>query len=691
MPFKSTILSGQNMPTQFLLSFKALSIIVSAIILLALIHPASAFCASIAGTATYNGNGLKDVDLKISSMDLSVEVSTDNNGSYIFSNLPDGNYTITARKSPYAFSPLDVTISGGASQMNTNFFAAYQGCPVASLSGSAVSISAPSGLFTTTFMVSLSTSIFGAEIRYTLSDYTTDNSTANTQNPSSSSNLYSTALSISKTTRLTAAAFVNGHMQGYPSSAVYIQMDPSFPGMTNRLPVIILDSFGMTSISNGASYRNVAYLSFDVADATNGTTFSPTSLPTPSSASLMVAHNRGNSSALAQFLKRSYRLELRDETGEDRACPMLGMPEDSDWDILAIMPDKTLIHNNFAYNLSRDMGMASMRVKNVEVYVITGTTGLSSTAQYQGVYQIVESIKDTKNRLNLQQLHASAPEDLVTPNITGGYIFKFEWMTTTAPGIVNTGSWSYLYGVDPNDWPGMDVVATANPAYLTHPQYLWLKNYLIGFNATMTTVNSNNDYLNYIDERSFIDHIILDEFLRNADAYTKSQYFYKERDKSGEPGKIFSAPLWDYELTIGAGFTSNGVDSTLPTGNFQYNAMSNRFGPSSTANWFPFLFNILANKNSDFSKHFRSRWNELRQPGAPLSDAAMDARIDGLIVGLAPAASSNFTRWPILGTKTIPATGFFNTYVSTTWEEQIQYMRSWLKTRAAWLDEQWVP
>jgi hypothetical protein len=608
-------------------------------------------------------------------------VTTDKYGSYIFFDLPNGNYKISPRKSPYAFSESAVTISGA--NLNKKFTATYGGCSCEALTESSVSISVPSGTFTDTFDVTLATPIAGTQIFYT----------TNGQNPTVSSNLYSGAISIASTTRLISAAFVGETMRGYPSTAIYMKIDSAFLATTHDLPVILLDSYGSGALptADPMPYVDVAYLAFNLTNNSGTTvTLSPTAPATPSVASLAAFHIHGNSSAM--FDKKSYRLELRHETGEDRDCPLFGMPEDSDWALIGPFPDKTLIHNNFVYELSRDMGMPEPRIKLVEVYLNPNGYGLVNS-HYQGVYQLVETIKDSKNRLNLKQLHADALEDLVSPKITGGYIFRFEWNNNAPPGILcpagASNCWNYLDVVDPNDWPDKDLLPTQNPAYLTHPQYLYLQNHLKLFNDAMNSASATDPatgYPAYMDEQSFIDTIIINELTRNFDGMVRSQYFYKQRDKAGEIAKIFAGPVWDFDLIAGVGYTFNGIDSTLPGDNFQNTANANRI--SQTANWFPKLINLIADRNSDFSKHFRTRWNALRQSGGLLSNSAMDARIDALTAGLENAATRNFTKWKILNTSPV---WLFNSPKTLNWRSQIPLMKNWLHDRAAWLDMQWPP
>jgi len=543
-----------------------------------------------------------------------------------------------------------------------------------------VTFSAPSGTFQGTLEVSLTTTIGNAELRYT-----TDGTA-----PTSSSNLYESPISLTSTTRLRAQAFVQGGPSGLPATALYVAR--GIEG-THDLPVIILDSYGSGKLPTAEAQRqfvDVAYLAFEPS----GGTVSITSPPTR--ASLAAFHVRGNSSAM--FEKVPYRLEIRDEAGEDRDCPTLGMPAESDWALVSTHADKTLVHNNFIYELGRDMGMQAPRVKLAEVYVNLDTSPLAAD-DYQGVYQVVETIKNQKDRLNLKQLNETK---LDSAQITGGYIFKFEWMITAENPLPcpegTPDGWSYLELVDPLP------VATQ--------QQDWLINHLVAFNRAMHGTNiadATSGYPAYIETRSFVDTIILNELGRNMDGLVRSQYFHKDRDK-----KINAGPLWDFDLIAGVGLNPGGmmagtlantaIEGWQYEGNLSRMATTNStkmdagtspdagakrdggfFPPpgggtqGGTTDWFLVLLS-----DPTFKSQLVARWKELR--GSLLADSAIDSRIDGLTQGLSAAAERNFQRWPILTQLQVRP---FDTPTADTWAGQIAFMKDWLKKRAAWLDGQW--
>jgi hypothetical protein len=528
------------------------------------------------------------------------------------------------------------------------------GCPL-SPSG-AVTFSAPSGTFEGSVSVELSSSDATAEIRYT---------TDHTQ-PTTSSTLYAgTALTFTQSTELRVQAFVQGAALGAPATAVYVARAFDAP---HDLPVMILDSYGteLPGQNTGGSgpgfpgqggtpnrdYIDAAAMTFDPAGAMTSFAAAP-SLATPAG-----FHIRGQSSA--SYDKKPYRLELRDATSSDRNCVLLGMPSESDWVLHAPYPDKALLRNAFVYSLGPAMGMQAPRAKFVELYLNTAARPLES-GDYQGVYLLVETIKNQKDRLNLQQLETT---DTMLPAISGGYIFKFEWqvMDIEQELACPTGDhcWDFLEVVDPKPW--------------VQQQQDYLAGYLrqlVDALHSATPADPATGYPAFLDTASFVNQVILNELTRNLDAYTRSQYFYKDRDT-----KVFTGPLWDFDLIAGVGTRGNYENLSLDA--FQYDSNAMRF--ETTADWFPLLLADPA-----FRAALVARWQELRL--SALSDAEIGSRIDGLAAGLSAAAVRNFSKWPILTTERI---GFFDTPVVDTWEAQVAAMKEWLLGRAAWLDTQWI-
>jgi hypothetical protein len=282
-----------------------------------------------------------------------------------------------------------------------------------------------------------------------------------------------------------------------------------------------------------------------------------------------------------------------------------------------------------------------------------------ASGDYAGVYLLVETIKNNKQRLDLEQLK---PKDITLPALSGGYIFKFELYAAEPPTLTCTGA-------VPTCWKDLEVI---DPEPLLPAQQTWLTQYIQSFHDALngpSYMDPAAGYAAYVNPATFVDQIIIHELGRNMDAYVRSQYFHKDRD-----AKISAGPLWDYDLTFDVGglFDNRNIEG------WQHEQSAVRDEVNNT--WFQRLLSDPA-----FTAQVVARWKELRR--GLLSEAQVDARIDMLTAGLANAAARNFARWPIL---TDARVGPFDTPTQSTWQGQVEAMRSWAKARMAWLDAQWM-
>jgi hypothetical protein len=272
---------------------------------------------------------------------------------------------------------------------------------------------------------------------------------------------------------------------------------------------------------------------------------------------------------------------------------------------------------------------------------------------------VVETIKNQKSRTNLKQLHAT---DTMLPDITGGYIFKFEWQAAEEPIVECPGQ--------ENCWISMEVV---DPPDINAEQEAWLADYLYTFTQVIhspSISDPNTGYAAYIDPASFIDQIIINELGREYDSYVRSAYFYKDRD-----GLLNAGPLWDYNLSLGTGLSMMWSNMTPEGWNWDNSAQRE---PDN--DWFLQLVS-----DPGFLEALRARWWELRS--GLLSETSLNERIDELTAPLTAAAVRNFERWPNLQTRRLD---MFESPVSDTWEEQIAILKEFLMARIAWIDDQWL-
>jgi hypothetical protein len=503
-----------------------------------------------------------------------------------------------------------------------------------------VLFSAPSQTFRDSIEVGMSTSVAGAEIRYT-----TDG-----QPPSVTSTLYAgSPLSFTATTELRAQAFVAGAVAGQPSTGLYVAR--TFDASSD-LPILIVDGYGGGKPADKEVYLRAAFMLFEPSDGMA----SMSSLPTVATRSGY--HVRGQSSA--GFPQSPYKVELWDNADQDADYALLGMPADSDWALIPPYYDRSLLRNPLVYDLGRDLGLEAPRWRFAEVYLNYEGRALSE-GDYQGIYWFSETIKNANVRTNLKQLRE---DDTTLPDISGGYIFKFDQAAAEEPLLECTGSepisggFGGPMGGDGTCWVDLEVV---DPELPNAEQESWLTTHIQSFHDSLHQ-SPIGGYAEYIDVPSFVDYLIINELTRNVDAYVRSAFYFKDRD-----GKINAGPLWDYNFSLAVG-GSNTID---PSGGFQFE------GTRNVNNWYPKLVADPA-----FMAQVSARWLELRQ--SFLSETALDARVTALAAPLANAVVRDYAKWPVA--EVIEQNDFIRGPTVATWEGQVEALRTFIRARVTWMD-----
>jgi hypothetical protein len=498
--------------------------------------------------------------------------------------------------------------------------------------------------------VSIETPIEGAVIRFTLDG----------SEPGPDAPLYDgTPVVVNTTRQIRAQAFVGEATAGRGGTALYVAR--TFDAQSD-LPLIVVEGYGAGKPEDRDVYVDMGFLVYEPIDGVAALSNPPTL------ASRGGYHLRGQSSAT--FEQAPYRVELWDNASEDIDLPLLGMPAEGDWALIGPYSDRSLIRNAFTYDLGRDMGLMAPRYAFAEVYINQADRALAPE-DYQGIYMVVETIKNDSSRLDLAQLEEG---DVSPEQISGGYIFKFDWAASEAPTLACTGSeplgggGGFGGGAGPGGpgggntggtcWTDLEVV---DPEPLGPEQADFLSDYIQQFHDSLHT-EAFAQYSQYIDVASFVDVFIVNELTRNLDAYTRSAYYHKER---GEP--ITAGPLWDFNLTLGMGFGTN-----LDVVGWQFEDRN------VASDWYRLL-----GTDPEFLALVSQRWQALRQ--TLLSEDQLARRIDALIAPLESAAVRDFERWTVAD---VSEEGFFQIPPDPTWEGQVQAIREWLGERLSWLDSQ---
>jgi hypothetical protein len=116
--------------------------------------------------------------------------------------------------------------------------------------------------------------------------------------------------------------------------------------------------------------------------------------------------------AYSQLLpQKAYGFETRDILGNNLNVPLLDMPAENDWILLANYNDKVFMRNTLAFHLYTEMGHYAPRAHICEVMI---------NGEYMGIFVLTKKIKRDKNRLDIAKLDT---DDNAGDSLSGGYIF----------------------------------------------------------------------------------------------------------------------------------------------------------------------------------------------------------------------------------------------------------------------------
>jgi hypothetical protein len=352
-------------------------------------------------------------------------------------------------------------------------------------------------------------------------------------------------------------------------------------------------------------------------------------------------HIRGSTSA--QMPQPPFALQFLDEFDDEQHVSALGLPANSDWVLYAPTEyDPVMIHNPFIHQLSRDMGHYSPRTRFVEVFLVRHS-GPVVARDYFGVYVLEEKIKVGKHRVAIDRL---GPNDLKSPEVTGGYLLKFDRLGPGESGF-HAGGVSMVY-VEPKE------------PLITLPQRAaqreYISSYLDEFGRVLRSPNWKdpvNGYRAYIDVDSWIDFHVLEVLSGNVDALHFSTFFYKPR-----AGKITFGPHWDFDRALGSLDERDSEPRRWNTGRFFH------------APWWGKLFT-----DPDFWQQWVDRWQDLRQ--TQFSETNLFRLIDRLTDEVREAQQREVKRWGLE-----PRGG--------TYQSEINMMKVWLSDRMEFIDQQLV-
>jgi hypothetical protein len=490
---------------------------------------------------------------------------------------------------------------------------------------SGVAFSTNSHTFLEPFSLRLSTPSTNAIIHYTVDGNL----------PTNGSPIYQQPLLITNTAQVRARAYQPQKFPGPVHTEAYLKLDSNVVAFSSSLPVLVMETFGR-NVPVSAQGSLVHLSLFEPSQGKASLTNRPTLVTRGS------FHVRGSTSS--GFSQSPFALKFLDEFDDERNLSPLGLPADTDWVLYAPNRyDLAMIHNPFVYQLSRDIGRYSPRTRFIEAYLVR-SPGTVKSLHYQGLYVLTERIKVSKHRVNIDRL---GPEDLKAPNVTGGYLLKFDRLGPGERGVFSYGDRGMIY-VEPREQ------TIRLPQRSSQEKYL--EAFLNEFGAALNGPKWKDPVLGYrayLDVDAAIDFHVLEVLSGNVDAMVLSTYFYKPRG-----GKITCGPHWDFDRALGS---TDGRDD---------NPRNWNTGPYFSGNWWPQLLS-----DPDFWQQWVDRWQLLRQSHFALTN--LNRLIDQLYGEVREAQPREYRRWDLE-----PRGG--------TYEAEIGVMRSWLSNRVEFIDSELV-
>lgn len=345
---------------------------------------------------------------------------------------------------------------------------------------------------------------------------------------------------------------------------------------------------------------------------------------------------RGNSSR--HFDKLGYSLTFVTEEGKNESHAVMGMDAHHEWVLHGPFLDKTLLRNYMWYNIAGDFMDYAPNVRFCEAFL---------NGEYVGVYVMVESItagQTADSRLALSM-------DRKGHSFTG-YCLRLDRGSTDFKTINTFANYTMRNRMD------VDIVypGTSN---LTPELRREIELDFSYFERILFSFDYNDDKYGYesmIDVQSFVDYFILNEFTSNYDAGWLSTYVYKDVDG------LFHLCVWDF---------NSACDN-------YNNAMDPHSFLLMSQPWY-----LMLTKSEDFVEAIIERYRDLRE--TYLSDAYINQYIDETVDYLGDAIARNYEKWGytfgeeediLKPTERNPR----------SYEEAIENMKSYIKTRSVWMD-----
>ena len=330
-----------------------------------------------------------------------------------------------------------------------------------------------------------------------------------------------------------------------------------------------------------------------------------------------------------------------EEGGVKKKSKLLGMRKGKKWALLAPYSDRSMIRDVMAFELARNYMDFVPQTRFCEV-ILNGV--------YMGVHILSEQI--TADRLKIGKPNHEGND------VTGGYLFEISERyknEDTSEGRL----------------PDSLILNSPKKEELTQEQKKYVLSVWNTLNKTLTS-GSREDWLKVIDELSFIDFLLSKEFASDIDSYRLSTFIYKSNDDIDNHLRMC---LWDFNIAYG---NCNYYDAHR-TDLWRYKRVS--------PTWWAHMM-----EDEDFRQRVKMRWSQYRRESYSWSN--IEHVIDSLtnVLTTGGAETRNSKAWKIWQRTDDECQGptyiWPNKYLSSSYADEIVYLKGWIKQRMNWMDEQ---
>ena len=394
---------------------------------------------------------------------------------------------------------------------------------------------------------------------------------------------------------------------------------------------------------------------------------------------------KGHGNATFVYEKKSYQVKL------DKKASLLGMDKGKTYVLLANQHENSFVRNRMTFDIARELGLGyTSEARSVDLYI---------NGEYRGSYLLCDKVGISSGSVDITDSEDAiefANEEYIDrggegepygsnryekgtykgaawprepEDVTGGYLFELEYQERypdEVSGVVTARG---------------QAVVVKSPEEMSRAQGEYVNALLNSFERAIfagdgVDPKTGKHYTEIADFDSLVRKYMIEETCRNYDANKSSQYFYKDSD-SVDPF-IYAGPVWDYDSSWGNFAKEGNMDLASPKG---LSVAKQGFSYS----WWPALY-----KHADFAAQVREVYDRELRPILEVivgdraeEDGSAIVSLDTYAAELEASAQMNFARWRVLNNQVRAVK------TGADYEENIEYLRGWIKDRMAYLDKNW--